>query len=155
MMTRTVIAAYPNELQAEVARGRLQEEGIEASLKDRHVVGINWLYSSAVGGVKVEVDEEDAQEAVEVLSDDHIVVLDEAGESESPPCARCGSHEMVPYQPLKVFQAVTMLTMYIFFLLWPFVTLASLFGIQWKARRRCMNCRSKEESGQSTGDSLI
>ena len=61
------IAQYREAHEAYLARGALAAEGIEAVISDEQVVGINWLYSDAVGGVKLAVESGSVQQATDVL----------------------------------------------------------------------------------------
>lgn len=54
--------------EAEMALSRLESENIPAYLKDGETVNMNWLFSNAVGGVKVQVADVDLKKAVEILS---------------------------------------------------------------------------------------
>jgi len=63
----TTIAQYRVAPEAYLAKGALAAEGIDAVLADEQVVGINWLYSDAIGGVKLAVESESAEHAVDVL----------------------------------------------------------------------------------------
>ena len=42
---------------------------VKAVVVDEHTVGVNWLYSDAVGGVKVAVRPEDEQRALQFLEE--------------------------------------------------------------------------------------
>ena len=50
-----LLRAYSSSLEANVVRSFLNSKGIETRSRDEHIVNINWLYSNAVGGVKVMV----------------------------------------------------------------------------------------------------
>ena len=67
----TVIARFDTMPEAHIAMGRLEAEGIEAWLADEHLVQTDWLYSIAVGGIKLQVNAEDAQRALEILNTDY------------------------------------------------------------------------------------
>ena len=67
------IATYDFITDAEIARGRLQAEGIEAFLADQHLVQTDWLYSIAVGGIKLQVE---AARAEAILAQDFSGELD-------------------------------------------------------------------------------
>jgi len=62
------IATYAFAYQAEIARGRLEAEGIRAFLADEFLINLNWLYTNAVGGIRLRVSSEDAPLAREILS---------------------------------------------------------------------------------------
>jgi hypothetical protein len=62
--------------QAEIARGRLLAEGIDCHLADQHLVQTDWLYSLAVGGIKLQVADGDAERATVILNSDFSAALD-------------------------------------------------------------------------------
>src|SRR5436309_3053264 len=68
MGTRLVtIATFDQAAQARLAQNALREAGIQAAVSDESLIAMDWLLSNAVGGVKVQVREEDAEKAVGVL----------------------------------------------------------------------------------------
>ncbi len=75
-MALITIATYDFWPDAEIARGRLQSEGIDAWLADQHLVQLDWLYSIAVGGIKLQVAPEDAERARRILDRDDSASLD-------------------------------------------------------------------------------
>ena len=69
-MENLVIVAtftYPTELA--VIRGRLESEGIECFLKDEYTVQAYNFYSNAIGGIKLQVRESDAERAIQILKE--------------------------------------------------------------------------------------
>lgn len=68
MGTRLVtIATFDLAAQARLAQNALQEAGIQAAVNDETLVAMEWVLSNAVGGIKVQVREEDAERAVVTL----------------------------------------------------------------------------------------
>ena len=65
----TIVAAFVKIEDAYLARSRLEGSGISAHIRDEGVVGLDWFLSNAIGGVKVEVGDEDAQRAREILNE--------------------------------------------------------------------------------------
>ena len=65
----TQIAHCRDATEAYLIKGGLAAEGIPAEVLDEHLVGINWLYSDAVGGVKVVVRPEDEERAATFLEE--------------------------------------------------------------------------------------
>jgi len=61
------VAVYDLPPLAHIARETLEAEGVRAIVTDDQMVGMDWLLSTAIGGVKVQVWEEDAERAVRVL----------------------------------------------------------------------------------------
>ncbi|MFO1518965.1 MAG: DUF2007 domain-containing protein [bacterium] len=62
------IATFSRPFEAYLAKGKLESEGIEVFIADENIVGINWLLSNLVGGVKIQVREEEREKAVEILN---------------------------------------------------------------------------------------
>ena len=63
----TIVARYVDPIQAWIARGLLEAEGIEAHVGDGQVALANWEWRLAIGGVKLRVPAAQAARAVEVL----------------------------------------------------------------------------------------
>jgi hypothetical protein len=78
MTTRLMqtIATFDFLPEAEIARGRLLAEGIDCQLADQYLVQTNWLYSPAVGGIKLQVEAADVQRAQAILAHDYSADLD-------------------------------------------------------------------------------
>lgn len=64
------VATYDTMPDAHVARGRLEAEGIECHIADEHLVQTDWLYSLAVGGIKIRVAARDGPRARRILATD-------------------------------------------------------------------------------------
>lgn len=63
------VATFDQGGKAHVAKGVLEAAGIRATIADETVVQMDWLLGGAVGWVKVQVLEEDADRAVAVLEE--------------------------------------------------------------------------------------
>lgn len=68
-MRLVTIATFGEAPQAHLARNALEAAGIQAAIADESLIGMDWLMSNAIGGVKVQVREEDAERAVAVLEE--------------------------------------------------------------------------------------
>lgn len=64
------VATFDNMVNAHIALGRLHAEDIPAFLSDEHLVQTDWLYSIAVGGIKLQVEPQYAERARAVLATD-------------------------------------------------------------------------------------
>ncbi|MBW8782506.1 MAG: DUF2007 domain-containing protein [Verrucomicrobia bacterium] len=64
------IAAFSKAEDAHLLRARLEGNGIAAYVRDEYMVTLDWMYSNAIGGVKVEVSDEDYPAAVEFLTEE-------------------------------------------------------------------------------------
>lgn len=62
-----IIGSYQTPAEAHIVAGRLRSAGISAEILDEHFVSANWLYSNAIGGVRVQVPEDELSAAEELL----------------------------------------------------------------------------------------
>ena len=86
------VATFREGYQAYLAKGKLEAEGISSVVVDEYLIGINWMYSQTIGGVKVQVAEADYERAEKILKEDYskdVDALDQEGPKES--CPKCGS----------------------------------------------------------------
>ncbi|MGH8281790.1 MAG: hypothetical protein ACRERZ_06320 [Gammaproteobacteria bacterium] len=71
------IATYDKTTDAHIAMGRLAAEGIQALLFDDNMVQMDWLYSIALGGIKLRVTRANESAARRVLATDYSHDLDD------------------------------------------------------------------------------
>ena len=90
------IQRYRDLPQAAMAQSILESAGIESFLADANLVRMDWFYSNAVGGIKVVVREQDAEEARKLLEQGVPESFDAEGSGhyEQPRCPSCGSFEV-------------------------------------------------------------
>lgn len=89
-MKTIAVCSTPEE--AHLVRGRLEAAGIPGFIRDEATIQMNWFYSNAIGGVRVEVMEEDEAAAREFLG------AKAPAAQESPvevTCPACGSARTV------------------------------------------------------------
>ncbi|MEQ1675136.1 MAG: DUF2007 domain-containing protein [Chitinophagaceae bacterium] len=83
-----ILNSYANYVEAHIAKGVLEEQGISCWLKDENTVTIDPILTNAVGGIKIMVPKEDAQRAWEILTElkneQKLAVV----------CPKCGSHNV-------------------------------------------------------------
>jgi hypothetical protein len=65
------VARFDHMPDAHIAMGRLRTEGVDCWLADEHLVQTDWLYSIAVGGIKLQVHAEDEARARSILAQDY------------------------------------------------------------------------------------
>ncbi|MEA1787235.1 DUF2007 domain-containing protein [Arenibacter sp. GZD96] len=63
-----VLGAFEYVADVEILKGKLTSEGIAVFLKDENIVNADPLISNAIGGVKVMVYEEDAEQALRIYN---------------------------------------------------------------------------------------
>lgn len=88
MMT---IATFSTPDEAHLFRMKLGAAGIEAYVVDENMVQAYWLYSNAIGGVRVQIDEADLPAVKEFLSQETEIEAAADGEIEALNCPECGS----------------------------------------------------------------
>lgn len=109
-MDLVTIAVFNTSVDAHLAMGRLEADGIECFLKDDNTIQINPLYNIALGGIKLQVVDADVEIAVANLRElNYPTVFDT-----SPPT------EKKPYQTLisflKYFVAVVIVLGMLYFM---------------------------------------
>ena len=85
--------------EAQLARMKLEGSGIEAFIPDETMAQMNWLYTNAIGGIRLQVREDDLESARDVLElapAEQGMVL----------CPQCGSRN-VRFQRLSPFSAIS------------------------------------------------
>jgi hypothetical protein len=63
-----LIASYSKPEEAHLAASLLEGNGITVNVRDADTIGNHWMYSNAVGGVKIEVPESEEKKAREILN---------------------------------------------------------------------------------------
>ena len=83
--------------EALLAKGKLESAGIRCFLADSELVRTDWLWSNAIGNMRLQVRPEDAADALEVLHEPapEIFLEDEVGEFyQQPRCPKCNSSDI-------------------------------------------------------------
>lgn len=87
------IATTFDILEAEFLKGQLEAEGFEVYTADDNLIGANFLLANAVGGIKLKVPTEDAEDAMilveqlrnaEIIEDENFKI--DTGWGECPMC---------------------------------------------------------------------
>jgi len=65
------IATFDSIINANIAMGRLQAEGVRCWLADANIIQADMLYSPMIGGIKLQVDLQNAELAREILATDY------------------------------------------------------------------------------------
>ena len=55
------VASFDNPMYAQMFKNKLESEGIRCCIADAELVTMNWALSNAVGGVKVQILDEDIE----------------------------------------------------------------------------------------------
>lgn len=136
-MALVTLRAFRDPIDAELTRAQLESQGIRAVVFDQHVAGIQWLYSYAVGGVKVKVEEADlaaAREALTSRSEDLDALEIQATSTPADGCPACGSLEIGASRVDRMAGAASLLAGFPF-LAWRWRWHCRACGHSWRADR--------------------
>jgi ribosomal protein L37AE/L43A len=86
------LESFDNYIDAHIAFGRMEEEGIRCWLKDENTVTVTPFFNNAVGGIKLMVDKEQQEQAKNLL------IQFQQEKKSKLACPNCGSHdiELIP-----------------------------------------------------------
>lgn len=122
-----------------MARAKLEADGIECFLADENMIRLNWFQSDALGRLRLQLLQENAVAAMEVLAAEIPAGFsaEEIGEEYNQPrCPNCGSLDVN-------FQEYSKLSLAI---LWLFALPVPIFKNRWK----CEDCRKEwKETNES------
>jgi len=87
--TLEIVARFSHVVEAQVAKSFLESQGITSHIMDEHIIALNWLYSNALGGVKLMVKSSDVENVKDILRsiDEEVVTPLSAGMK----CPQCQS----------------------------------------------------------------
>jgi hypothetical protein len=84
-----IVGRYSTACEANLVKAELEAFDVDAVLADDNTVNTNWLWSNAIGGVKVRVPESEIDEALRIME---LAAGDPADAPESAiVCPACGS----------------------------------------------------------------
>ena len=131
------IAAFREVAHAHLARGFLESAGVPAVIEDQYIVGIHWLYSNAVGGVKLRVSEQHAEQASLLLASQSQESAETEAEyrrvaGEGDACPSCKSERVTPSKLAERVKAL--------FLLGILPTVPAIPFLLWSNKWRCQDC---------------
>lgn len=118
----TTVDRYFHPTEAHIAAGRLESEGIPVYLLGINHASANWLLSNALGGIRLQVPANLADEARDILAE-----VPERAEERSPSCPSCGSTDT---SAMSNSRKIAFLAVHLFSI-----------PIPWdRSRRHCQSC---------------
>ena len=95
------VQQYRDLAEAQVAKGVLDAAGLPCYLRDENALRMQWVWSSLLGGVRLQVNEQDLEAARAVLMQPipEQIQLDGDIPYDQPHCPRCGSLD-IHYQAI-------------------------------------------------------
>lgn len=90
------LQSYRDLPAADLARGLLESAGIPAWIQDDNLVRMDWFYSNAIGGIRLQVERANAEAARGILEQPMpaTIELPNGDEFAQPRCPQCGSIEI-------------------------------------------------------------
>lgn len=82
----TTVQRFYHPTDAQIAAGRLRSEGIPVLMPEINHATANWLLATGLGGIRLQVPAQYAEQATAILSENH-----ELDESDDLICPECGS----------------------------------------------------------------
>jgi len=128
----TTIATFTKPEDAHLLRMRLEAYGVSAFVQDESFVNLDLLYSNAIGGVRVQVADEDLREVKDLLAADPGI----SDQTDSIQCPKCGSTSIENERFSRRWGYLSLL-----FLGFPLIF--------FRRRFRCSDCLHTWKSGQS------
>lgn len=130
------VATFTSPLDAHIAKGRLEAEGISAFIAHEHHISVAWFLSNALSGVKIRVLRENRAEAEKIVQslvngDYEETLSQHFGSLERNVCPRCKSANFESRFPLGLLALV-------FFAL----AIGVLFPVR-RNKHRCGQCDYK------------
>lgn len=122
-----VFKTFNNPINANIAKGLLESNGIESVLKDENTIYTNPIYTTALGGIKLLINESDYDDAVSLFSDSE---ADNINSNENSICPICNSDDITIKNKHNWFMLLMM------FLSFSFTPNAGNFKVS-----KCNNCK--------------
>jgi len=130
--TFVTVATFPYSSEAQIVKGRLLSEGIEAFLADNYTIDTDPLVSVAIGGVKLRVPKIQEAQAREILQSIEAFAVDDEGEAIA--CPNCSSKKLQLFTTITDVKSLGAFLLGFFFGALPFYT---------KYKYICQECRHK------------
>lgn len=132
-MSLITVGSFSKPEEAHLLRMRLEAGGVPAYMQNESMIQMDWLYSNLLGGVQVQIAEEDVERAREILHEPG-----EALPGDRPVCPNCSSLNTAPDELPRQLAAASLLV----------VGFPLLFG---RHRWKCADCGKSWKEGRSKG----
>ena len=102
--TFVTVAKYQYSSEAQIAKGRLEADGIPVFLVDNLTIDTDPLVSNAIGGVKLKVYAENEHEAIEILKSIKQYSMD--GDGHPISCPNCKGQHIELFSTITNFKSL-------------------------------------------------
>ncbi|MDB5206623.1 MAG: hypothetical protein JWR72_1698 [Flavisolibacter sp.] len=123
-----ILKSFANYIDAHILLGRLEEEGIQCWLKNENTTTIMPIWTTAIGGIQLMVNEDQSQRAGDLLK------KFEAEKKKVTKCPECGSEDVEYINTMR--KPVNWLSAAITFL-------AGDIAVMPEQRYHCFSCKSE------------
>lgn len=96
-MKWVLVQSFSFPYEAQIAKSQLYAAGINSRIENEHTINMDWLYSNALGGVRLLVLERDFEDAKKLLEQDFSDAVDEVFVEEKIRCPQCQSQHIVSH----------------------------------------------------------
>jgi hypothetical protein len=100
MAELTTLRVFDNYVTAHIVKSRLESEGIPAFLVNEHTIAMQWVWANALGGIQLQVAEQDFAKAGAILDQ---IELDAAQEQETPGFTDEDTEQLDPGNKLCIY----------------------------------------------------
>lgn len=130
-MKLITIRTYKDGISAHIMRNKLESEDIACFVHDENIVTLNALYQNAVGGVKLVVNEEDVEKALQIIEEvEHEPFRDEKDQIIA--CPNCSSEKLISdHVSMKDVKSVLSVIISFLFMVFP---------LYYKSVYKCKSC---------------
>jgi hypothetical protein len=133
-MNLITIKTFDNAISARLLKGKLESEGIACYIFDEEMVSLNPLYSGAIGGIRLEVNDYDLKFAQEIIdSIDNAPII--ANDGSVLTCPKCKSTRINNnYKSMKDAKNIIAFLISFMIMVFPFYS---------KSVNKCKDCRTE------------
>lgn len=130
-MALVTIMTSDNGIDVHIMKGRLETDGIDCFVFDENIMTLNPLFNIAVGGVKLKVNEEDADKARAIIKELELQPLVDHNENVIQ-CPKCNSTNLYTnFKSMKGFFG---------FMSAIISLLLAVFPLHFKSVYKCKKC---------------
>lgn len=130
-MKLITIKTFDDGISAHILKNKLESEGINCFVFDENIVTVNALFSNAVGGVKLKIEEQDKEKALSIIQEIENKPLTDQNDVEIR-CPECHSTSLYSnFKSMKDGKGIlSAIVSFVFF----------VFPIYYKSVYKCKNC---------------
>ena len=135
-MELITIKRFDTAIEAHIIKNKLESEGIPSYVMDENIVTLNPLLNFAVGGVRLQINQEDTEKATAILTEINDTPLTNE-RNEVIACPNCQSTELyTDFKTMKDAKGILAMIAAFFFAVFPMYS---------KSVYKCKKCNTEFE----------